>query len=104
MTEAGSTEDNRTAKAHPVLVALDAALSSVSGTLHDLAGLEPALAGLAKITATDLPALSRADLTASDLDLARLVAQKMRGLEQNLQVRGSILTGFSLKLKELIEG
>lgn|GEM_PF-2374462 len=104
MSDAGSPEDNRTTKAHAVLSSLDAALTAVSGSLHDLAGLEGALDGLAKITAVDLPGLRHADLSLADLGKAKLVAQKLRGLEQNLHLRGSILTGFSLKLKELIEG
>ena len=104
MSEAGSPEDNQTAKAQTVLSSLDAALTGVSENLHDLAGLEKAIADLGALTETDLAALRVDDLSAADLDQARGVAQKLRRLEQNLHLRGSILTGFSQQLKELIEG
>lgn len=104
MSLAGSPEDNPSAKAHAVLSSLDAALTGVGETLHDLAGLEKAIAGLGKLTETDLAALRADDLSEADLIQAKGVVQKLRRLEQNLHLRGSILTGFSHQLKELIEG
>lgn len=103
MIHAGSSEEGQTGKAHPVLSSFDAALTKVGETLHDLAGLEQAVAELSKVSVTGLAGLSAADLSAADLEQAKSLVQKMRRLEQNLQLRGSILTGFSLQLKELIE-
>ena len=104
MSQAGSQETALTTEVHPVLLALGAALTRVGENFHDLAVLETAISDLADITATGLSELRASDLTTVDRDHAELVLQKLHQLEQKLHLREGILTGFSLKLKELIEG
>lgn len=104
MSQAGSQEIAQTSEVHPVLLSLDAALTQVGNNFHDLAALETTIAELADITTTGLSKLRASDLTIADRECAELAVQKLRQLEQKLHQRGSVLSGFSLKLKELIEG
>lgn len=91
-------------KLNPVLLSLDGVLTQVSENLHDLDILEKTITELTTITTTDLAVLRASDLSDANRDQAELVLQKLHQLEQKLHLRGSILAGFSLKLKELIEG
>lgn len=104
MSQTGSSETVQFSEVHPVLLSLDGALTHVRENLHDLDALEDAVAELTQITTTGLTGLRACDLSADDRDQAELVLQKLHQLEQKLHLRGSILTGFSLKLKELVEG
>ena len=86
------------------LAAFETRLKALTEHMGDPAELVPAVNALVKLVEEGFPRLSEMDMGPDEkVKMVQLQGQ-IAEMEQILQMRGSMLSGFSLHLKEMIQG
>lgn len=86
------------------LAAFETRLKAITEHMGDPAELVPAVNALVKLVEEGFPRLSEMDMGPDEKVKMGQVQGQIAEMEQILQMRGSMLSGFSLHLKEMIQG
>ena len=86
------------------LAAFETRLKAITEHMGDPAELVPAVNALVKLVEEGFSRLSEMDMGPDEKVKMVQVQGQIAEMEQILQMRGSMLSGFSLHLKEMIQG
>ena len=90
--------------AQDILKMLQSSLSEIGENLGDPGALAPVMSKLTELVDEVLPRLSGLEMGPEEKAQMVQVQMQIAEIERHLQMRGSILSGFSLHLKEMIQG
>ena len=90
--------------AQEILKMLQSSLSVIGENLGDPGALAPVMSKLTQLVDEVLPRLSGLEMGPEEKAGMVQVQMQIAEMERHLQMRGSILSGFSLHLKDMAQG